>query len=234
MQYILCHKDFEYPVKTWLGQDLVAIWQRHSPDQEPPKTNLPIIEYESKYDDRVYGELGAWNWIYRNSPDEHNGLHHYRRLGNYLYNNVSVVRPITFNCSLAQQLEYYHSKKVVDVLTQVLESDILYKTNIFFPYNLFSIPKEILYHWLNFVIPRIEKSVEILGYNNKTYEEIVDMVSKDKSFITGGPDKNVSSTYQARWPACAIERLNSIFWILVSPCQYIPCEITLLEKDQKI
>lgn len=234
MQYVLCHKDFVFPTKTWLGQELVAIWQRHSPDQEPPKTNLPLVEYTSKYDDRIYGELGAWDWIANNSTDDFNGLHHYRRLIQYPTYNIAVPKPMVFNGSLADQLNYYHSPKVTQVLDKVLASDILHKLNVFFQYNLYNAPKEVLINWLQFVIPHIEKSVVELGFAGLTYEQFVDKVANDKSFVTGSPDKNVSSIYQARWPGCAIERLNSIFWQLVCPVAYIPCEIDLLEAGQKI
>jgi len=234
MQYVLCHKDFNFPTNTWLGQELVAIWQRHSPDQESPKTNLPLMEYTSKYDDRIYGELGAWDWISNNSKDEFNGLHHYRRLIQYPTYQIAVPKPIAFGGSLADQMSYYHSPKVTQTLDKVLASDILHKLNVFFPYNLYNAPKEVLINWLQFVIPHVEKAVFELGYAGLTYEQFVDKVANDKSFVTGGPEKNVSSTYQARWPACAIERLNSIFWQLVCQYPYIPCEINLLEAGQKI
>lgn len=234
MQYVLCHKDFQFPVKTWLGQELVAIWQRHSSDQEPPKTNLPLMEYTSKYDDRIYGELGAWDWIANNSTDDFNGLHHYRRLIHYPTYNIAVPKPMVFNGSLADQLNYYHSPKVTQALDKFLASDILHKLNVFHPYNLYNAPKEVLINWLQFVIPHIEKSVVELGFAGLTYEQFVDKVANDKSFVTGGSDKNVSSVYQSRWPACAIERLNSLFWQLVCPIAYVPCEIDLLEVGQKI
>ena len=55
INYVLTHKDFTWPVDTGL-QIAIA-------DHEV-KTNIPLEIVNNEFDNRVYGELYAWVYIY--------------------------------------------------------------------------------------------------------------------------------------------------------------------------
>lgn len=189
-------------------------------------------------DSRIYGELPFWQYILSQMEfDDFASLHHYRRKFEYVYQQICVAKPMAFNCSLYDQLAMYHSPRVADAMEKALGNPILRQTNLFFPYNIMNLPKEVLGHWIQFCSNIVDNTLGILNLRDKTFEEIKEFVSNDSTF-TGpnpqNPSKNLDPIYQTRIGAYILERANSLFWLTQFPGNFIPCEISLLEKGQKI
>lgn len=235
INYVLCHKDFEWKEKD---KPVWGNWRVIS-QKDGIKCNIgDVIKYESKYDDRMFGELGPWKYIetQMNSTD-FAGMHHYRRKISYYEDHICVVPPLYFNVSIGQQLAMAHSVKCYEALAQVVGNEVLDRLNIFYPYNLFCVNKDALHDWLNFVEPRLMDCCAKLGYIDgkgdiKPYEEILDMVKNDETFCGEVQyDKNISPVYQARTPACLCERLNTIFWVMNTGKYYFSEKPKLLEDN---
>ena len=227
INYVLTHKDFTWPVDTGLQIALA--------DHEV-KTNIPLEIVNNEFDNRVYGELYAWVYIYsqmKNDTDLY-ALNHYRRqLTNVYANKVNVVQAMRWNNSIAQQTAYFHSPTVVNLLAKVLKPEdfAVLNGNIFYPYNMFVVNRPVLKMWLDFVLPciyAIQKEI-----NAKTYEEVRNFVKSDKSFAVKAEHKNSSLDYQSRLFAFILERLNTIFWCKARG-PIFPCSVKLLEENQTI
>ena len=198
--------------------------------------NTPDTINVTGLDSRIYGELPFWKYILTQMEfDDFASLHHYRRKMNFVQEQICIPKPMLFGCSLADQMAAYHSPILVDAMSKALNSDILYKTNVFVPYNIFCAPKEVVENWINFCFGVVDSTMGILNLRGKTYEEILEFVKNNDSFKEcNNKEKNLDPIYQARIGAFLLERANSIFWMHVCPYNYIPCEISLLEQGQKI
>lgn len=231
MQYnfIIAHKPFDKkPFEYVSNKEFIS---DNATEGTTNVTNLP--------DSRVFGELPFWIYIYNKlaEPDDWAALHHYRRKFEYVYKQICVSKPMAFNCSLYDQLSAYHSPRVADAMEKAIGNPVLRQTNLFFPYNIFCVPKEVLGHWIQFCSQIVDNTMGILNLRDKTFEEIKEFVSNDSTF-TGpnpqNPSKNLDPIYQTRIGAYILERANSLFWLTQFPGNFIPCEISLLEAGQKI
>ena len=233
---VLAHKNFEFPKQYYFNYEPVYAFS-----QKDIKTNLTLKIYNSEYDDRLFGELGLWKYLYEHEQYDWYTLHHYRRYFEEYYEHVSLPMPIQFNCNLLQQLAVRHSPKICEWLQQVLDPNdfqFLATTNRLYTYNIMSIPRELLGTWLNFVEPIIKKLIEVIGITD--YEKMTEFVTNDKSFtdnklngqeITG---KDCRPEYQCRIYAFILERLTTLFFAKLQGVQVYHCEVHLLEQNQKI
>lgn len=225
--YILTHKDFTWPTTT----DMQIAIADHK-----VKTNIPLEIVNNEYDNRVYGELYAWVYIYsqmKNDTDLY-ALHHYRRqLTNVFANHINVAQAMRFANTIVQQTAYCHSPTVVNLLAKVLrpEDFAILNGNILYPYNMFIVNRPVLKMWLDFVLPCITAIQNEI--NAKTYEEVRNFVKADKTFTTKAENKNSSLDYQSRIFAFILERLNTVFWCKARG-PIFPCNVKLLENSQTI
>lgn len=233
---VLAHKDFEFPKQYYFNYEPVYAFS-----QKDIKTNLTLKIYSSEYDDRLFGELGLWKYLFEHEQYDWYTLHHYRRYFEEYYEHVSLPMPIQFNCSLLQQLAVMHSPKICDWLRQVLDPadfQFLATTNRLYPYNIMSIPREVLSAWLKYVEPIIKKLVEIVGITD--YEKMTEFVTNDKSFTDNKLNGQVIEgkvcrpEYQCRIYAFILERLTTLFFAKVQGIQTWHCEVHLLEPGQNI
>lgn len=218
---ILAHKDFIWT--EYLFDEPVVYTQRDN-----LKTNLPVVKYGGP-DDRVYGEFSIWKWLAENetNDDEWFTLHHYRRKFDPYYNHLSLPTPISFNCTVADQLAYYHSPELADFMVNYLKQPID-KINIFFPYNIFSAPLRVIKEWVAFVEPFIKMGEEKLKITS--YEEANNFIKEHASFTKQENGKNTEVSYQSRIWATVTERLNTLFWMNYKEPAYY-CGVKLLETD---
>ena len=231
MQYnfIIAHKPFDKKPFTYMANK--EFISDNATEGTTNVTNMP--------DSRIYGELTFWLYIYNKlkENDDWAALHHYRRKFECVHQQICVAKPMAFNCSLYDQLSAYHSPRVADAMEKAIGNPVLRQTNLFFPYNIFNVPKEVLGHWIQFCSQIVDNTLGILNLRDKTFEEIKEFVSNDSTF-TGpnpqNPSKNLDPIYQTRIGAYILERANSLFWLTQFPGNFIPCEISLLEQGQKI
>lgn len=84
--------------------------------------------------------------------------------------------------------------------------------NLMVPYNLFSAPKPVIGEWINFIVPRVNKTMAIMGCPHEI--DAVKEWVKTTDLIKPAENKNNSVDYQARIGGFIAERINTIFWML--------------------
>ena len=167
----------------------------------------------SGYDTKIFGEIPFWIHIFNSIRDcDSATLCGYRRKL-YARTGIQVPAPIQFQCSLLDQISYYHSKIVADALIEALPTDEVkvLMNNLMVPYNLFSAPKPLIGEWINFVVPRVNKTMEIMGCPHEI--DAVKEWVKTTDLIKPAENKNNSVDYQARIGGFIAERINTIFWL---------------------
>lgn len=148
---------------------------------------------------------------------------------------VVVPEPIQFPNSVLEQMAYYHSPKVADAMLKALppdESNIL-RGNVFFPYNIAKMPRKLIWEWVNFVEPRLLRTMEILGCP-LDYCGALEFMKNDSSFTTPMEGKNTDIHYQCRIGGCICERLSTIFFNKLTGVPKEFKRVNLLEKNQLI
>lgn len=233
---VLAHKDFEFPTHYYFNFEPVYAFS-----EKEIKTNLPLKIYKSEYDSRLFGELGIWKWLYENEKSDWYCLHHYRRFFEEYHEHVCLPTPIMLNCSLLQQLAVCHSPKLCEWLQKVLDPNdfnFLNQSNKFYPYNVMQLPRELLAEWLKFIVPIINKLIEVIGITD--YDKMIEFVKADASFTDNkinGQEitaKNCDPIYQSRIYAFILERLTTLFFAKLQGIQIWHCDVHLLELNQKI
>ena len=222
VNYVMCHKDFIWNTEL-PGNLTVAIGQK------PVKTNLPLIVYESEYDDRSYGELPVWQFIYDNMRDTDLAvLHHYRRAQMIHRLSPSVAMPFIFKGGIGKQMEAYHSPICCDMLKSV---DANLEQELFYPYNMFAGTKKFIGMWLDYCKPKIDYICD--KWNLHSHADWKAFVNKEPSFFANPSNinKQCNETYQSRVPACMLERISSnFFYQFKMPAN----KVVLLEEGQTI
>lgn len=188
-----------------------------------------------------YGEVTAWNYILSQLRDgEYGSLCHYRReMINVPDGHVCVARPIYLNGSVEKQTAYYHSSMMMALLKRFLHKEdykYLSESNMFFPYNIFSAPKQVIGEWCwwqNFFIKKMEEITgpDIEHFLRKNYGE------QGGDTFTPRPYKNISVSYQSRFYAFVSERLNTVFWrrkMKENKFKIAFQNVRLMEEGQKI
>ena len=67
-----------------------------------------------------------------------------------------------------------------------------------------------------------------------SFVEVTKFVSEDKDLLgPGAPDKRTDLVYQTRFPACLLERANTLFWLQVQAPKSTS-QIVFLEDGQYI
>ena len=225
MEAILTHKNFLW--NETLPEDPIAF------SQKPIITNVRLSLYRvGEFPDENYGELGIWYYLYSQFINEDRyTLHHYRRK----FQPVKGLNciPIGKSFNLAQQLDLYHSPLINKWFKEIGYDLSTY--NVFIPYNIFSVNRELLKEWLDFTTSKIIKIQDITGVRKPN--EIKDLITTEKSFLDGFDKKIKTIEYQSRLYAFILERLNTIFWTQKKNENKIPivmCPVKLLEENQKI
>lgn len=204
--FIVCHKPFEDKFGDISNKVYLTDFKDFSKESG-------AVLVDSVYDSKVFGEITFWDYIYKTIRDDDWAcLCAYRRKI-YPRIGIQVAKPIKFPCSVLQHLTYYHSSILADALTKALpkeELEIL-ERNIFVPFNIFSVPRQVIGDWLEFVITRVTQTMQILGCP-QDIKGAKDWV-KTTDLIKPAQYKNIGIDYQARVGAFISERINTIFWL---------------------
>lgn len=204
--FIVCHKPFD----DKFGDISNKVYLTDFKDYAKSSGALLV---NSDYDSRVFGEITFWDYIYKTVRDDDWAcLCAYRRKI-YPRIGIQVAHPIKLPCSVLQHLTYYHSRILTDALTKALpreELEIL-ESNIFVPFNIFSVPRQVIGDWIEFVIPRVTQTMQILGCP-QDIEGVKNWV-KSTDLLSPVEGKNLSIDYQSRIGAFLSERINTIFWL---------------------
>lgn len=185
------------------------------------------ISVDCDYPSNVYGELPYYVWIANNlRSQDWVCVHHYRRkLG--LSIGLTLPAPVTFNCSMAEHLAYFHSANLANAILQTLEhteQQLFVRSTQLIPYNIMNaqvgfIQKE----YLPYILNKITMLQGVLGKDFKP----------DETFFEPREGKRVDEWYQNRVYAFAMERYTTLFFLTRNyGQQYKP--IKLLQKNQKI
>ena len=204
--FIVCHKPFD----DKFGDISNKVYLTDFKDFSKSSGALLV---NSDYDSRVFGEITFWDYIYKTIRDyDWACLCAYRRKI-YPRIGIQVAHPIKLPCSVLQHLTYYHSSILTDALTKTLQREELeiLESNIFVPFNIFSVPRHVIGDWLEFVIPRVTKTMQILGCP-QDIDGVKNWV-KQTDLISPVEGKNLSIDYQSRIGAFLSERINTIFWL---------------------
>lgn len=190
--------------------------------------------YQEGYDSRVFGELPAWMWIAEHIREQDwCSLNAYRRKLK-LGIGTLVAKPLQWKCSVLDQLANYHSPVYCDVLHNILPRNEfnLLQRNVFLPYNIAQMSCPHIKHYVSFIKEREDSFFKCLGFQ-PTLDNCRKFVTSEPSVLEQTiPDKNFNVEYQSRIGAFIMERLNTIYWQLVG--NFVPTEVVLLEKDQRI
>ena len=224
--FIVCHKPFENKFGDISNKVYLTDFRDFA-------NSSGAIFVDSVYDSRVFGEITFWDYIYKTIRDDDWAcLCAYRRKI-YPRIGIQVAHPIKFPCSVLQHLTNYHSSIVTDALTKALPKEELgiLESNLFVPFNIFSAPRQVIGDWLEFVIPRVTQTMQIMGCP-QDIDGVKEWV-KQTDLLSPADGKNLSIDYQARIGAFLSERINTIFWLTRNYGQQFQ-EVKLLEKNQYI
>ena len=224
--FIVCHKPFD----DKFGDISNKVYLTDFKDFSKSSGALLV---NSDYDSRVFGEITFWDYIYKTIRDDDWAcLCAYRRKI-YPRIGIQVAHPIKLPCSVLQHLTYYHSSILTDALTKTLPREELetLESNIFVPFNIFSVPRHVIGDWLEFVIPRVTQTMQILGCP-QDIDGVKNWV-KSTDLLSPVEGKNLSIDYQSRIGAFLSERINTIFWLTRNYGQQFQ-EVKLLEHNQYI
>ena len=185
------------------------------------------IDVSCGYPSNVYGELTFYNWIAQNlRPQDWVRVHHYRRKMP-LTIGLTVPAPLSFNCSMAQQLAYYHSPVLTNAIMRTLtpvEQQLFNTNKSLIPYNMMFAPVEFIQTtYLPWMIDKINALQMVLGRGFKP----------DASFFEPREGKRTDEVYQNRFYGFAMERYTTLFF-LTNNIQRNYTQIKLLEEGQKI
>lgn len=190
--------------------------------------------YQEGYDSRVFGELPAWMWIAEHIREQDwCSLNAYRRKLK-LGIGTLVAAPMQWKTSVLDQLANYHCTIYCDVFHTILPPNEfnLLQRNVFLPYNIAQMSGSQIKHYVSFIKEREDAFFKCLGFQ-PTLDNCRKFVTSEPSVLEQTiPDKNLNVEYQSRIGAFIMERLNTIYWQIIG--NYVPMEVVLLEKNQRI
>lgn len=226
LNFILCHKPCPDYFQDYSNRLFIS-------DNGTPGT----ITFPTKYDSRIYGELGAWQYIATQIRDcDRASLNHFRRKLPLSMSNVVVAAPIRLNCSLLEQTAFYHSIKIVDAIKKALppkELEIL-NENLIYPYTIAKMPRPMIWDFVNFIEPRMLEIMRLIGCPTN-YNDLLKWVENDETFCKPVEGKDTRPVYQARLGGFIVERLSTLFWrIFGQKNPFEVREVKLLEPNQSI
>lgn len=185
------------------------------------------INVACDYPSNVYGELQIYLWAANNlRSQDWVCVHHYRRKAR-LALGLSIPTPISFNCSMADQMAYYHSAKLSKAIMQTLEpfeQQIFTNSNQLIPYNIINSSVEFIQKaYLPYILNKITLLQGVLGKDFKP----------DETFFEPKEGKSIDELYQNRFYGFAMERYTSLFFMTRNfGQQYM--DIRLLGENQII
>lgn len=226
------------------------------------KATTPVEDFDiidnttSELDHRLWSEIAGFKIIFdklnQYSEEVKNGvrdpvnrwlyLNHYRRrFDDDCYQRIYVPQPMFFQCSLAQQYDYYHNIEDLKLCGQALKE--MYPTltgsfeqtlngNMLIPYIIGIMPEGQFMDYFNFLHTVLSRTLELMGC--KTYEDVMKRVTEG-DYVRENKGRNNDPKYQARILSFLAERLATMYWKNVSlQAPVFPAKINLLEEGQTI
>lgn len=182
----------------------------------------------------IRSELNAWRWILTQlKPGDWACLHHYRRQLLQPCYVVSTAAPIPMQHGVLNQLVHFHTIQWVDFLRYALTNEdfkLLLEAKMFYPYNLFCAPKNVIERWVSDMEYMYKKFIDFCG------GDIGKFLSRDPDILRPRPGKNCDPRYQARSFSFILERLNTLFWLKQKKGgnKVYPLKVRLIEEGQEI
>lgn len=179
-------------------------------------------------------ELNSWKWILTQLKDgEWACLHHYRRQLMQPCRVLSTAKPMPMPNGVLGQLAYCHTIQYVDFLRYALTNEdfkILAEAKVFYPYNLFCAPKNVIERWCSDMEFLYRKFIDFTG------GDIEKFLKRDPDLLKERPGKNCSWDYQKRSFSFILERLNTLFWLKQKRAnnKVYPLDVRLIEENQTI
>ena len=226
MNFIITHKQFDLPIdKT----KYTVLCPKGTTIEGWPE----IIYFESQYDNKLWSEIAAMDWIARNAKCDWVTINHYRRIGEYPPNLIGYAKPTYFNCNLAQQYQAYHNIDDLSLCSNIIkqiypnEYPIWLQTiqsNVFYPYNMVSFPMPIYCDYMSKMMTVLTNVAKTINIYNK--EGMMARIKTIKTYTEDNKLRNTNEEYQARLFAFLGERLSSwyINLLMLNNTVY-PCEV---------
>lgn len=234
-KFIITHKQFDLPLEQYQKEQYTVLAPKGTTIENWPN----IIYFESNLDNRVWSELSAMDWIYRNVQSEWIEINHYRRLLDTYYNHICVPKAIYLTTNLANHYNITHNIQDLSIVSNIIKqrypayyNDWManLQTNIFRPYNMCSFPIQIYRDYMTVIMTILYDYCNIVKCH--TYEDFVNKTTNEPIYTQKTTvDKNTDTIYQARIPGFLSERISSWFYKLLTIKGEIvyPCEINYFE-----
>lgn len=199
----------------------------------PPSGYEVIDNTTSDLDHRLWSEMAGMKIVYdklaqyteevkagTRNPNEHwLYLNHYRRRFDCdCYRRIYIPQPMFFQCSLAQQYDYFHEIEDLKACGQALKE--MYPTlvgsfeqtlngNMLIPYIIGIMPEGQFMDYFNFLHTVLSRTMEIIGC--KTYDDVMKRVTEG-NYVRDNKDRNNDPKYQVRILSFLAERLGTMYW----------------------
>ena len=194
------------------------------------------ISIDTKWDSRLFGEFGFWEWAANNIREcDRACLQHYRRKLPLGVSDIILPQPCKFNMSILDGLAYWHSPVLCDALHSILspqEFNVL-QGNELLCWNIFKAPQPVIKQWVEYCGNKLTLLLSYFGLE-PTLESVEKFVQdKNSGLLEPREGKNIDPNYQRRFMACCLERISHCYWMGVPyPREYK--QIKLLQENQRI
>ena len=194
------------------------------------------ISIGTKWDSRLFGEFGFWEWAANNIRDcDRACLQHYRRKLPLSISEIVLPEPCKFNFSILDGLAYWHSPVLCDALHSILSPQEfnLLQGNELLCWTIFKAPQPVIKQWVEFCGSKLTLLLRYFGLE-PTLESFDKFVQdKNSGLLELREGKNTDLVYQRRFMGCCLERFSHCFWMSVPyPREYR--QIKLLQPGQMI
>ena len=214
-----------------------------------------IDNRNSELDHRIWSELSGFKIVYdrvvalsedTTTAQDVNDMWLYlnqyrRRFPVDCYRRTYIPQPMMFQCTLAQQYDYYHSIDDLQLCGRALKEiyphladkfEQVLNQNIFVPYIIGVMTGAQFRDYFDFLYKVLSRTLELAGC--RTYEEIEKRV-KEGNYSRQNEGRNNDPAYQCRIVSFLAERLATLYWRHISTQMPVfPAEINLLEEGMKI
>lgn len=194
------------------------------------------ISIDTKWDSRLFGEFGVYEWAANNIREcDRACVHHYRRKLPFGISEIILPQPCKFNFSILDGLAYWHSPVLCDALHAVLSPQEfnLLQSNELLCWNIFKAPQPVIKQWVEYCGSKLTLLLRYFGLEPtiESFEKFVQ--DKNSGLLEPMAGKNTDLNYQRRFMGFLLERLSHCFWMSV-PYHREYKQIKLLQKDQQI
>ena len=194
------------------------------------------INIETKWDSRLFGEFGFWEWASNNIREcDRATLHHYRRKLPLGLSEIILPMPCDLKAPILEHLAYFHSPVLVEAFRSIMSPQELsaLQSNELLCWNIFKAPQPVIKQWCEYCGNKLTLLLRYFGLE-ATIESVEKFVQdKSSGLLEPREGKNTDLTYQRRFMACCLERISHCYWNGVPYLrEYKP--IKLLQKNQRI